>query len=132
MIGGTAVRALSTVAICTLALGFPSLPACAQSVADDQSPGYVPPRIDFHRPGAPRLDYPDIALAQRMEGKVTFSVTVTKEGYGVDCAIVSSSNPIFNASSVAYCSASRYVPGTRDGLPVDVPNFTSHISYVLR
>lgn len=75
--------------------------------------------------------YPVDALARYEEGHIVVAVTVTKEGYPINCRVISRNDPIFNAPSLEYCSSLRYHPATKNGAPIDYLGHIMHVNYVL-
>ncbi|WP_040509763.1 energy transducer TonB [Gluconobacter morbifer] len=59
--------------------------------------------------------FPPEMQARKMSGKVTISMDIDKTGRTMNCKIVSSSDPGFNASALDYCKVQRYVPAFVNG-----------------
>lgn len=65
-------------------------------------------------------DMPDLARKLRAQGEVTFSLVVKADGTVRDAQIVKSAGYGMDERAVECIRTSRFKPGTKDGLPVDV------------
>ena len=70
----------------------------------------------------PALQYPPIALARRVEGRVEVSVLVDERGTVADTKLVSGAGGKsgLNEAALANARRRRYRPATKDGVPVKV------------
>jgi len=81
-------------------------------------PGVIAPVVEK----TPPLQYPPIALRQRVEGVVEVSVLVDEHGQVVDAKLVTAAGGRVGLNEAALDNARRrrYRPATRDGVPVRV------------
>jgi periplasmic protein TonB len=71
---------------------------------------------------APPLQYPPIALRQRVEGVVELNILVDEKGAVTDAQVVTSAGGRAGLDEAAIENAKRrkYRPATKDGVPVKV------------
>ena len=81
-------------------------------------PGVTPPVVERQ----PQLQYPPIALRQRVEGTVELNVLVDEKGIVTDAQVVSGAGGKagLNEAAVDNVKKRRYRPATKDGVPVKV------------
>jgi TonB family protein len=68
----------------------------------------------------PRLEYPVLAMASRLQGVVVVNAVVDEKGRVSDVRAVSAGNQILREAAVAHVSKRRYSPGQKEGAPVKV------------
>jgi protein TonB len=70
----------------------------------------------------PPLQYPPIALARRVEGKVEISILVDERGGVADAKLVTGAGGRtgLNEAAIANARRRRYRPASKDGVPVKV------------
>ncbi len=78
-----------------------------------------------------RPAYPQILAALGLEGSVRADCSVTSTGSTQGCRILSSTDPLFDNSALAYVRGARYQPATQNGIPVRVEHHTFNINYRL-
>ncbi|MBI3931853.1 MAG: TonB family protein [Acidobacteria bacterium] len=90
----------------------------AGSLVNLSDAGVVPPMVDR----SPLLQYPPIALRQRVEGTVELNVLVDEKGQVVDAQIVTAAGGKsgLNEAAVENVKKRKYRPATKDGIPVKV------------
>ncbi len=81
-------------------------------------PGVLPPDLASQ----PQLQYPPIALRQRVEGVVELSVLVDEKGSVADAQVVrgASSRAGLNEAAIESVKRRKYRPASKDGVPVKV------------
>jgi TonB family protein len=77
------------------------------------TPGLTPPTILQPR----RVDYPPLALRQKVEGLVIVSVLVSEDGKALEAKILRGS-PLLNPAALEAARGTRYQPATIDGVKV--------------
>lgn len=88
--------------------------------------GAPPIAAVFGTPNGPRFlywalpEYPLLAKRRRQEGRVVLSISLSEKGSLTGIEVVEVSNAIFVAPSIAAVKRSRFVPATRNGIPVAV------------
>lgn len=75
--------------------------------------------------------YPLILAASGIEGTVHADCGITSSGSTDDCHVLSSTDPLFDASTLAYVRSARYQPATLNGIPVRVEHHVFNINYRL-
>jgi protein TonB len=73
--------------------------------------------------------YPARALSRGLEGYVDLSFTVTTAGTVRDPVILFSTSSLFERAAVRAVLKFKYKPRVVDGVPVDVPNVKTRISF---
>lgn len=90
------------------------------------------PDGDFFPLLHPAPAYPSAAAARKLEGFAVGEFTITADGDVADVHIVKSSNPVFDAPTIAAIRESKYKPRIVGGKPVPVEGARLRIVYVLR
>lgn len=85
----------------------------APGVACGQETKSNPPQVMKNGPV-----YPEKLVRENATGQVKMMFDIDKTGHTVNCQVVSSTNPEFNASALDYCRQQRYAPATIKGVPV--------------
>jgi TonB family protein len=80
------------------------------------APGVTPPVLLQ----GPRLEYPVLAAATRLQGVVVVNAVVDEKGRVTEARAVSPGNEILREAAVAHVLKRRYSPGKKDGAPVKV------------
>ena len=96
----------------------------------------LPPPGGTDRNAMPQVriepDYPQLAKARGLEGWITFSFTVTREGRVKDVAIVDADPPkVWDAATLRAVSNWRYQPRMKDGVPVEQRGVTATYRFKL-
>lgn len=75
-------------------------------------------------------EYPHEALRQRPkpEGKVILQAVIDTDGHVKDVKVLSTSNPIFNASAIRAVARRRYIPAQKGGEAVAI-HFSIRVDY---
>jgi protein TonB len=73
--------------------------------------------------------YPARALSRGLEGYVDLSFTVTTTGTVRDPVVLFSTSSLFERAAVRAVLKFKYKPRVVDGVPVDVPNVKTRISF---
>lgn len=73
--------------------------------------------------------YPARALSRGLEGYVDMSFTVTTTGTVKDPAVVFSTSSLFERAAIRAVLKFKYKPRVVDGVPVDVPNVKTRITF---
>ena len=73
--------------------------------------------------------YPARALSRGLEGYVDLSFTVTMAGTVLDPVILFSTSSLFERAATRAVLKFKYKPRVVDGVPVDVPNVKTRISF---
>jgi protein TonB len=77
-------------------------------------------------------DYPPVARARGIEGRVTFRFTVAVDGRVKDVEILESDPPrIWDAATIRAVSNWKYQPAIRDGKPVEQSGLVATYRYEL-
>jgi protein TonB len=98
----------------------PPSPEPAQDVGPVRvSPGQGPGLVKKVEP-----QYPPIARAGRMEGKVVVDAVIRKDGTVSDVKVLSSTNPLFEQACVEAVKQWRFTPGPQDVILTVNVNFT--------
>jgi TonB family protein len=108
--------AATTVPATTLTAAAPSLRA--GTLVNIGDPGVVAPVPDR----APPLQYPPIALRQRVEGTVELNVLIDEKGGVLDAQVVAGAGGKIglNEAAIENVKRRRYRPATKEGIPVKV------------
>ena len=72
--------------------------------------------------------YPPEAAVKRIRGKVICKAVIGTDGHVRDVTVISTTDPIFNASARRAISRRRYIPAQRHGQPVAI-YFTMRIDF---
>jgi len=70
------------------------------------------------------LNYPPAALAalaQRLQGNAKLTCTITPSGQASQCAITSTSNPVFGIPALTFALNATYLPALANGTPTTSP-----------
>ena len=114
------VAALAVTTTTTLATPPPTtLPALQPgALVDVSDPGVLAPVADK----TPPLQYPQIALRQRVEGTVELNVLVDEKGLVTDAQVVrgAGGKAGLDEAAIDNVKKRRYRPATKDGVPVKV------------
>lgn len=73
--------------------------------------------------------YPARALSRGLEGHVDLSFTVTQAGTVTDPVIIFSTSSLFERAATRAVLKFKYKPRVVDGVPVDVPNVKTRITF---
>jgi protein TonB len=73
--------------------------------------------------------YPARALSRGLEGHVDLSFTVTTAGTVRDPVVIFSTSSLFERAAVRAVLKFKYKPRVVDGVPVDVPNVKTRITF---
>lgn len=73
--------------------------------------------------------YPARALSRGLEGHVDLSFTVTQTGTVTDPVVIFSTSSLFERAATRAVLKFKYKPRVVDGVPVDVPNVKTRISF---
>ena len=73
--------------------------------------------------------YPARALSRGLEGYVDLSFTVTTAGTVRDPAVIFSTSSLFERAAMRAVLKFKYKPRVVDGVPVDVPNVKTRITF---
>jgi periplasmic protein TonB len=73
--------------------------------------------------------YPARALSRGLEGYVDMSFTVTTTGTVKDPVVVFSTSSLFERAAIRAVLKFKYKPRVVDGVPVDVPNVKTRITF---
>ena len=73
--------------------------------------------------------YPARALSRGLEGYVDLSFTVTTAGTTKDPVVIQSSSSLFERAAIRAVLKFKYKPRVVDGVPVDVPNVKTRITF---
>jgi len=73
--------------------------------------------------------YPARALSRGLEGYVDLSFTVTTTGTVRDPVIIFSTSSLFERAAIRAVEKFKYKPRVVDGVPVDVPNVKTRITF---
>ena len=73
--------------------------------------------------------YPARALSRGLEGHVDLSFTVTTAGTVRDPVVIFSTSSLFERAAIRAVLKFKYKPRVQDGVPVDVPNVKTRISF---
>jgi len=73
--------------------------------------------------------YPARALSRGLEGYVDLSFTVTTTGTVRDPVVIFSTSSLFERAAVRAVEKFKYKPRVVDGVPVDVPNVKTRITF---
>lgn len=73
--------------------------------------------------------YPARALSRGLEGHVDLSFTVTRTGTVTDPVVMFSTSSLFERAATRAVLKFKYKPRVVDGVPVDVPNVKTRISF---
>ncbi len=73
--------------------------------------------------------YPARALSRGIEGYVDMSFTVTTTGTVKDPIVVFSTSSLFERAATRAVLKFKYKPRVVDGIPVDVPNVKTRITF---
>lgn len=73
--------------------------------------------------------YPARALSRGLEGHVDLSFTVTQAGTVADPVVIFSTSSLFERAATRAVLKFKYKPRVVDGVPVDVPNVKTRISF---
>lgn len=84
---------------------------------DDYVPDATPPSYDMSELYS-LLRYPDVAKNNGIEGDVTISVQVGKDGRVLQTVVRESANSIFDDVALNAARALTYTPGMKDGKPI--------------
>jgi TonB family protein len=123
--GGASLPSLAPSASPARATASGSTPAGAAGEAPGPSgpviyaadaPGVTPPVLLQQ----PRLEYPVLAMASRVQGVVVVNAVVDEKGSVSEARAVSTGNEILREAAVAHVSKRRYSPGKKEGAPVKV------------
>ena len=105
------------------------LSVLVSACADQGTPG-VPPTGPVPINNA-RLVYPKALEALGIEGSTWAECNVTSAGTTEDCHVLTSTDPRFDASTLAYVNSARYQPATRNGVPVRAEHHVFQVNYVM-
>lgn len=114
----TRVAALATTTT-TLATPPPTTlpPLQPGALVDVSEPGVLAPVVDK----TPPLQYPQLALRQRVEGTVELNVLVDEKGLVTDATVVKGAGKVgLDEAAIENVKKRRYRPATKDGVPVKV------------
>ncbi len=81
--------------------------------------------------GNTRPIYPPILEASGIEGIVQADCSVTSGGTTENCHVLTSTDPLFDPSALAYVRSARYQPATLNGTPVRTEHPVFNINYTL-
>ncbi|HEX7852832.1 MAG TPA: TonB family protein [Sphingobium sp.] len=99
--------------------GTGTLPDILKPADPPTAPVMVQAKPDARFAGAFQPPYPAAMLRMQIEGKVTVRVTIGADGRVTDVALVSAIDPaFFEATKRQALSRWRFLPATRDGVPV--------------
>ena len=73
--------------------------------------------------------YPARALSRGLEGHVDMSFTVTQAGTVIDPIVIFSTSSLFERAATRAVLKFKYKPRVVDGIPVDVPNVKTRITF---
>jgi protein TonB len=73
--------------------------------------------------------YPARALSRGLEGHVDLAFTVTQTGTVVDPVVIFSTSSLFERAATRAVLKFKYKPRVVDGVPVDVPNVKTRITF---
>ena len=73
--------------------------------------------------------YPARALSRGLEGHVDLSFTVTTTGTVIDPVVIFSTSSLFERAAISAVLKFKYKPRVVDGVPVDVPNVKTRITF---
>ncbi len=73
--------------------------------------------------------YPARALSRGLEGYVDLSFTVTTAGTVKDPVVIQSTSSLFERAAIRAVLKFKYKPRVVDGVPVDVPNVKTRITF---
>lgn len=73
--------------------------------------------------------YPARALSRGLEGYVDLSFTVTTAGTTRDPIVIQSTSSLFERAAIRAVLKFKYKPRVVDGVPVDVPNVKTRITF---
>ncbi len=73
--------------------------------------------------------YPSRALSRGIEGFVDLSFTVTTAGTVADPVVIQSTSSLFDRAATRAVLKFKYKPRVVDGVPVDVPNVKTRITF---
>ena len=73
--------------------------------------------------------YPARALSRGLEGHVDLSFTVTLTGTVIDPVVIFSTSSLFERAATRAVLKFKYKPRVVDGVPVDVPNVKTRITF---
>lgn len=73
--------------------------------------------------------YPARALSRGLEGHVDLAFTVTQTGTVTDPVVIFSTSSLFERAATRAVLKFKYKPRVVDGVPVDVPNVKTRISF---
>ena len=73
--------------------------------------------------------YPSRALSRGIEGFVDLSFTVTTAGTVIDPVVIQSTSSLFDRAATRAVLKFKYKPRVVDGVPVDVPNVKTRITF---
>lgn len=73
--------------------------------------------------------YPARALSRGLEGHVDLSFTVTQAGTVADPVVIFSTSSLFERAATRAVLKFKYKPRVVDGVPVDVPNVKTRITF---
>lgn len=73
--------------------------------------------------------YPARALSRGLEGYVDLSFTVTTAGTTKDPVVIQSTSSLFERAAIRAVLKFKYKPRVVDGVPVDVPNVKTRITF---
>lgn len=73
--------------------------------------------------------YPARALSRGLEGYVDLSFTVTTAGTTKDPIVIQSTSSLFERAAIRAVLKFKYKPRVVDGVPVDVPNVKTRITF---
>ena len=73
--------------------------------------------------------YPARALSRGLEGYVDLSFTVTTAGTTRDPVVIQSTSSLFERAAIRAVLKFKYKPRVVDGVPVDVPNVKTRITF---
>lgn len=82
--------------------------------------GQVPQIVGGHGSLYLRIDYPEEARREGIEGRVVLEFVIDPEGFTRDIHVMKSLHPLCDSSAVAALQQTRFVPGRRDGEKVPV------------
>lgn len=84
-------------------------------------PGGTPAVVNYL---SKNIVYPAQAVTEKIEGKVVLQFTITKKGRIKDVEVIKSAHPLLDAEAVCVLERMpRWVPGQKDGKPVNVKFF---------
>lgn len=79
---------------------------------------------------SPRLPYPEIALREKLEGKVTISCWIDAQGRPSSCHISRSGGFTLDQAALNFARVASYLPALRNGQPIG-HDYRLHVNYTL-